>query len=214
MDILLRRFLGILMKRIVNFFHAQQLVVPVCFFASFEIWQYATGRLTAASFRQNPLNEFLPYITTIGLLLVVELLLAARDLNGDLSRESQSNRPLIIHEDNRVREPSKIPAYIVAGVFIAFIVLGEWSTVEHGYPTYSIAIRPKLPDTPMLPVPPIAVPPKPPKLHVVGYAASWYEVGKPLKIKMFIDNMGGLPETISGTATSRFVDNLPFCLCR
>ena len=134
--LLFRRFLKVLMKRIINFCKDQQLIVPLAFFAVFETWQVSTGQLTLVEFLKNPWNEFMPYIATIGLFLMIQIGLAARDMNLELREERIKDRPIIIHEDSRFVEPSRWPARAIASVLVGFIVGGEMLAVEHAYPIY------------------------------------------------------------------------------
>jgi|SRR5665213_1917226 len=103
-----RRFLVVLMRRIVEFCHGQQLTVPIVFFALFEMWQVVTRRLTWESFQKNPGNEIFPYVATIGVLLIFQIWFAVKDLNRELLEEARKNPPTIVHKDNVFREPSKL----------------------------------------------------------------------------------------------------------
>jgi hypothetical protein len=189
---LLRRFLVLLMKRIVGFCHAQQLTVPMVFFVCFEAWRVATGRLTWASFQRNPWDEFYPYLATFGVLLIPQIGLAARDLHRELLLEARAHAPKIIHSENVIKEPSRAPAILIACVFIASVLVFELLAVEHAFPMDFMSVsQPASPKPPEIAfIRSIHNPPKPPRLHVVRHATMPYEIGKTLKVRMFVDNLG------------------------
>ena len=67
---------------------------------------------------------------------------------------------------------------------------------------------PPLPRAPV-PVSPSQIPNKLPKLHVVRYVTLPYEVGKTLKIQMFVDNLGDLPLKLVGGTRTELVEKFP-----
>jgi hypothetical protein len=208
---LFRRFMAVFMKRIAAFCHEQQLTVPILFFAVFELWQLATRRLTWESFQKNPWNEFMPYVVTVGVLLIPQILLAARDLNRELLQESRNDPPKIIHSSNQVTEPSKLPARLIAVTLISFVIFAEALMVERAYPEETMIVAATSP-----PKPPafalnrsVVDQPTPAKVHVTRYVTLPYELGRTLRVRMFVDNLGGVPITVKGGTYAKSVDQIP-----
>lgn len=137
---LFRQFLVILMKRLIEFSSAQQLVVPLLLATVFEMWRFGTHRITWTTLKQNPLDEVFPALGTAGLIITYQIVMAARDLNRHLLAETKNNHPTIIHPDNIAREPSQVPAVIVAAVLVCFVWLVECLLVEHAYPVEKLPV--------------------------------------------------------------------------
>jgi len=204
---LARRFLVLLMRRILAFCHGQQLTVPILFFFVFEGWQIAERHLTWESFKSNPWNEIFPYVVTVGVLLVVQIWLAVRDLNRELIEEAKRNIPTIIHEANVLREPSKLPARVMGLVMTCCVICGESFMVERAYPTDTLVIN-----LPRPPLPPVTV--KGPKLHLsqlflVRYQVEPYEADKQFKVRVYLDNRGTVPIDVNGYSRSEVINDPP-----
>lgn len=201
----------LLMKRISAFCHTQQLTIPIAFVVLFEGWQIATHQLTLDSLLKNPLNEFMPHIATLGLLLAIQIVLAARDLNREIAADATKDALMIIHPENQPRTPSKLPGRAIGTILIAFIVLGECFVIERAYPVDSINMRiPPPPKAPVLTDPkPVAKVPKPAKIYVVRFATDSYEASRPLKIRVYIDNLGDLPLSLTGASYTKLIDEIP-----
>jgi hypothetical protein len=146
---LLRHYFLTLGRRVARFCLSQTVIVPIILFATVELWQTATGRLTWESLQRNPWNEFMPYIATVGLFLGFQSALSARDLNRERAAEALANPPKIIHKDNELRRPSKWPPRVLAGLLICLICVVEGVAVERGYPQDALvfALLPPKPPT-------------------------------------------------------------------
>jgi hypothetical protein len=115
--LLLRRFLVMLMKRIAAFCHGQQLVVPIIFFLVFGVWQFVIQKWSWEEFKCNPWTTSFPYITTCLIFLVVQIILAVRDLSRELIAERAKDKPRIIGAEILQRPaPSRVLKNQVGGL--------------------------------------------------------------------------------------------------
>lgn len=128
--------------------------MPLLLAGVFEAWRFGTGRLTLASFKRNPLDEVFPAIATAGFIVIYQIVMAARDLNRELLRDAENNRPTIIHPENVFQPPTKIPTAVIALGLVGLVVLAEAFILEHAYPTDTMTASIAVPRPPSPPAPP------------------------------------------------------------
>jgi hypothetical protein len=150
--LLIPQFFVILARRLGGFVRREQLTVPILLFVVIEVWRIATGRLTLTLFKRNPGNELLPYIATVGLIVIFQIVFGCRDVYRELRDAPIKNPPKII--GYQPKAPSRLLVSIVGLALIAVVVLAEGLAVEFAYPEDRLDIAtviqpPGIPEKPM-----------------------------------------------------------------
>src|SRR5579863_6307261 len=209
--VLLHRFLVLLMRRLFNFCHDQQLVVPLLVAASFELWQFSTRRLTLSSFLEHPLTETFPAIAAVGIVVIYQIVMTAADLNHELNDAASKDVPRILHPDNAPRKPSPISVALIAIVLASFVLLGEGFLLERAFPIDVMRIQAL--STPVPPayafIHPSAPLPVPPWYVLNHYQTMPPKVGEVFQVRMYLDNRGSTPGTIFGATLTKRIDAPP-----
>jgi len=147
------------------------------------------------------LTEVFPLAGAVGLILVFQIVMTARDLNRELIEEAKRDRPIIVHPENRPRKISPFPVAIIGIVLVAFVVLGEGFILERAFPAYTMSLA-----RPAVPTPPeyafrIPAPPSPLKPPVPSGFLQWDHIellddptqlaaGKRLGLNVYLSNPG------------------------
>jgi hypothetical protein len=127
----LRRYLGLLMRRLWGFLQGQSVIFPALVLLGGFAVQSFTGQLNRESIRSNAIGSFLPTIIAVALILLCTIVLAARDLNNELAAERRKRSGLWVptgsHEDwPEVFFPGLIMGACFSGAVVSIVVLTFW----------------------------------------------------------------------------------------
>ncbi len=131
------RFLVLLMKRIWHFVSSQQILLALLLPAGALIAQLASGNFSVSALRENVWSSLIGYVLAAGIVAVVLIVLAARDLHKELTQSAIKLRSEILLPELQETQSvivSPVPGVFMASVFIVFIFLLEGLAINAAAP--------------------------------------------------------------------------------